>query len=56
MTRYLDLLTRWVSVYNTLMKLFFILSSWYTIYLIVIKFRYVDSLTPASPDFLKTNA
>lgn len=42
MTRYLDLLTRWVSVYNTLMKLFFILSSWYTIYLIVIKFRPMD--------------
>jgi len=42
MTRYLDLLTRWVSVYNTSMKLFFILSSWYTIYLIVVKFRPMD--------------
>ena len=50
-TRYFDLLTGWVSVYNTFMKLFFILSSWYIIYLIVIKFRYVYGLTTASRTF-----
>jgi len=41
-TRYLDLFTRWVSAYNTFLKLFFILSSCYTIYLIVVKFRPMD--------------
>jgi len=40
-TRYLDLFWKWVSVYNTLMKIFFITSSCYIIYLIVVKFRYV---------------
>jgi len=42
MTRYLDLFWKWVSVYNTLMKIFFITSSCYIIYLIVVKFRPMD--------------
>lgn len=38
-TRYLDLVTTYVSAYNTLMKIFFLASSYATIYLIYIKFR-----------------
>lgn len=38
-TRYLDLITTYVSLYNTLMKLFFIAASYATIYLIYMKFR-----------------
>ncbi|KAF0410775.1 ER lumen protein retaining receptor [Gigaspora margarita] len=37
-TRYLDLL-KWISLYNTLMKIFFIASSIYILYLMKIKFR-----------------
>jgi len=37
--RYLDLFTNFVSLYNTAMKLFFILSSMATVYLIWIKFK-----------------
>lgn len=41
-TRYSDLLThQHVSVYNTLMKLFFIGSTAYTLYLMRVKFRCV---------------
>ncbi|ORX35703.1 ER lumen protein retaining receptor-domain-containing protein [Kockovaella imperatae] len=40
LTRYLDLVTGpYMSVYNTLMKLFFIGSSAYTLYLMKVKFR-----------------
>jgi len=39
LTRYLDLFWSFVSLYNTLMKLFFIGSSCYIIYLMRIKFR-----------------
>ncbi|XP_076272597.1 ER lumen protein-retaining receptor [Rhynchophorus ferrugineus] len=38
-SRYLDLITTYVSLYNTLMKIFFLASSYATIYLIYVKFR-----------------
>ncbi|GAA5828485.1 hypothetical protein JCM5353_002692 [Sporobolomyces roseus] len=38
-TRYLDLLTSYVSAYNTLMKLFFIGSAGYVVFLMRVKFR-----------------
>ncbi|KAG0292175.1 endoplasmic reticulum retention protein [Dissophora globulifera] len=39
LTRYTDLLTNHVSLYNTTMKIFFILSSLYIIYLMKFKFK-----------------
>lgn len=42
-TRYLDLLWSWVSLYNFIMKLFFIGSSCYILYLMKVKFRYASS-------------
>ncbi|KAI8388085.1 ER lumen protein retaining receptor [Radiomyces spectabilis] len=39
LTRYLDLVTKWVSLYNTCMKVFFIASSLYVIYLMRFKFK-----------------
>jgi len=38
-TRYLDLFTHFISLYNTLMKVFYILSSFGTIYLMYVKFK-----------------
>jgi len=38
-TRYLDLVTNFVSIYNTVMKVFFISSAAATVYLIYVKFR-----------------
>jgi len=38
-TRYLDLVTNFVSVYNTSMKVFFIGASYATIYLMYVKFK-----------------
>lgn len=38
-TRYLDLLTTYVSTYNTVMKLVFIVASYATVYLMYIKFK-----------------
>ncbi|XP_044252594.1 ER lumen protein-retaining receptor [Tribolium madens] len=38
-TRYLDLVTTYVSAYNTLMKIFFLASSFATVYLIYVKFK-----------------
>ena len=38
-TRYLDLFTNFVSVYNTVMKIFFILSAAFIVYSIFIKFK-----------------
>lgn len=38
-TRYLDLFTTFVSVYNTVMKVFFIISLYATVYLMYSKFR-----------------
>lgn len=38
-TRYLDLFTRYVSLYNTTMKVFFIASSIYTVHLMINKYR-----------------
>ncbi|GAA6058724.1 hypothetical protein JCM10212_003412 [Sporobolomyces blumeae] len=38
-TRYLDLLTSYVSLYNTLMKVFFIASASYVVYLMRVKYR-----------------
>ena len=38
-TRYLDLFTNFISPYNTLMKIFFILSTAFIVFSIFIKFR-----------------
>lgn len=38
-TRYLDLLTHYVSLYNSVMKIFFIGTSFYILYLMKVKFR-----------------
>ena len=38
-SRYLDLLTNFISFYNTTMKLIFIVSSYGTLYLMFLKFR-----------------
>ena len=38
-TRYLDLFTTWISLYNTIMKIFFISTSIYILYLMKFKFR-----------------
>ena len=38
-TRYLDLLTNFVSVYNTFMKVIFLAASYATLWLIYMKFR-----------------
>ncbi|KAJ2964214.1 hypothetical protein NQZ79_g848 [Umbelopsis isabellina] len=38
-TRYVDLLTSYISLYNSTMKIFFIASSLYIVYLIKFKFR-----------------
>lgn len=39
LTRYTDLVTTYVSLYNTTMKLFFIASSLYIVFLMKIKFK-----------------
>ncbi|WWD17090.1 hypothetical protein CI109_101527 [Kwoniella shandongensis] len=39
LTRYVDLFTSYVSLYNTLMKLFFIGATAYTLYLMRVKYR-----------------
>eukprot|EP00123_Amoebidium_parasiticum_P012648 comp21497_c0_seq1/m.29804 comp21497_c0_seq1/g.29804 ORF comp21497_c0_seq1/g.29804 comp21497_c0_seq1/m.29804 type:complete len:213 (-) comp21497_c0_seq1:430-1068(-) len=39
MTRYLDLFTSFVSLYNTVMKIFFITASAGTVYLMAVKFK-----------------
>ncbi|KAG0057494.1 endoplasmic reticulum retention protein [Gryganskiella cystojenkinii] len=39
LTRYLDLFRSFISVYNTMMKIFFISSSLYIVYLMKIKFK-----------------
>ena len=41
LTRYLDLLWYYVSAYNESMKLFFIGSSCYIVYLMRVKYRFV---------------
>ena len=38
-TRYLDLFTTFISPYNTVMKVFFIISAYGTLYLMFIKFK-----------------
>jgi ER lumen protein retaining receptor len=38
-TRYLELFTKWVSLYNLVMKIFFIGSSVYILYLMKFRFR-----------------
>lgn len=38
-TRYLDLITNFVSVYNTVMKIVFLAASYATLYLMYVKFR-----------------
>ena len=39
LTRYLDLFTSFISVYNTAMKIFFLVSSLGTVYLMYVKFK-----------------
>ena len=39
LTRYLDLFTNFISLYNTAMKIFFLISSIGTIYLMFLKFK-----------------
>ena len=39
LTRYLDLFTTFISPYNTIMKVFFIGSSLFTVYLMYFKFK-----------------
>nr|CAG8650055.1 14655_t:CDS:2 [Entrophospora candida] len=53
-TRYLDLFTTWISLYNTLMKIFFIATSIYILYLMKYKFRatYDPSLDTFRIEFL----
>lgn len=38
-TRYLDLLWEWVSLYNFVMKIFFISTSCYVLYLMKVRYR-----------------
>lgn len=38
-TRYLDLFTRYISFYNTIMKMFFLSSSMYTVYVMTHKYQ-----------------
>ncbi len=47
-TRYLDLFWDWVSLYNFLMKVFFIASSSYILYLMKVKYRCVPSVSSSS--------
>jgi ER lumen protein retaining receptor len=44
-SRYLDLFHTWVSLYNFVMKVFFIGSSIYILYLMKIRFRYVATFS-----------
>jgi len=54
-TRYLDLLAgEWVSLYNTVMKLFFIASSGYILYLMKIRFRCVAVYMPSRKKLIGT--
>jgi hypothetical protein len=50
-SRYLDLFTTWISLYNFVMKIFFIGSSIYTLYLMKFRFRYVSRLCSFPPLF-----
>lgn len=38
-SRYLDLFTTFISVYNSVMKIIFLLSSYATLYLMYVKFK-----------------
>ncbi|CAE6428292.1 unnamed protein product [Rhizoctonia solani] len=49
LTRYIDLLTNFVSLYNTFMKIFFIASSIYILYLM--KFKYRSTNDPSIDTF-----
>lgn len=48
LTRYLDLFYDFVSVYNTFMKLFFISSSCYVLYLMKSQYRCVPPIAPTA--------
>lgn len=48
LTRYLDLFYDFVSVYNTLMKIFFISSSCYVLYLMKEQYRCVPPIASAA--------
>ena len=52
--RYLDLFTEWVSLYNFTMKVFFIASSCYILYLMKVKYRCAHP--PALPNFSPNGA
>ena len=39
LTRYLDLFTHFISLYNTTMKIFYLVSSFGTVYLMYVKFK-----------------
>ena len=47
--RYLDLFWDWVSLYNFVMKIFFIASSSYILYLMKVKYRCVLLVSSSSP-------
>lgn len=38
-TRYLDLVTSFISIYNTVMKIFFLVSAYATLYLVFFHFK-----------------
>lgn len=46
-TRYIDLFVRWISLYNFVMKIFFIASSCYILYLMKFRFRSVTHEFPS---------
>lgn len=48
-TRYIDLFFRWISLYNFVMKIFFIASSCYILYLMKYRFRSVTHLLLLEP-------
>jgi len=52
LTRYVDLFYRWVSLYNSVMKVFFITSSCYILYLMKYKYKSVESHFLICNDFL----
>ena len=49
--RYIDIFLYFVSAYNTLMKIFFIAATWYTIYLMKWKRPYWGTYDPVWDDF-----
>ncbi|GMM35021.1 Erd2 protein [Saccharomycopsis crataegensis] len=50
-TRYLDVFYSYVSLYNTLMKIFFMGSSLFIVYIMVYKFNVLNNQQPRNDDF-----